>query len=163
MRMQRCSWLPVDILATVILELSDTLAGSSGALSNISGNISNVYNLVNPHTFSWEDLLSELRACGLEFTNSSFNDWLRLLQESAARESETSNPAVKLIGYFEKNYEAERSLVGEGITFVTTTAQRDSSALKFAPNVVESGLVRKFLTRWQSRWSRGNSWVIGEP
>lgn len=151
---QRCSWLPVDTLATVILELSDALAGLSRAHSDNSTDDSGVYNLVNPHIFSWEDLLSELHACGLEFTSKPFRDWLQLLRKSAAQEDEMRNPAIKLLEYFENNHKAEESLAGEGVTFVTTAAQRYSSALKSAPKVVETGPVRKFLTRWLYRWSR---------
>lgn len=134
--------------------MSETLA-EFAAVGDDKGGLNAVfYNVVHPHTFSWEDLLGELRICGLNFVSKPFNDWLQMLRESAAQEDEAQNPAVKLLGYFENTYGAEEGFEGEGIRFETTAARRDSSALRAAPKVVESGLVRKFLDQWLERWGR---------
>lgn len=150
---QRCSWLPVDTLATTILELSKTLAASPTPIGSDSSNPSIFYNLVNPHVFSWEDLLTELHAAGLDFSTVSFSDWLQKLQNSAAQGDEVRNPAVKLIEYFKKNYGAEEGLKNNGITFETKAAQRDSAALRSPPKIIDDGYVRKFLVTWSQRWS----------
>jgi hypothetical protein len=149
---QQCSWLPVDTLATTILELSKTLAASSTPQGPDPSNPSIFYNLVNPHVFSWEDLLSELHAAGLEFTTVSFSDWLQKLRISAAHGDELRNPAVKLIDYFEKTYGAE-AFENKGITFETTAVQRDSAVLRYPPNIIKDGYVRKFLASWLQRWN----------
>lgn len=59
------SWLPVDILATTILDL----AGISTSAIPISDSDTNlVYNLKNPPAFSWtSSLLPELQRAGLDF------------------------------------------------------------------------------------------------
>lgn len=145
---QRCSWLPVDTLATVILDLTKTLSSSSSSAHNDSP----VYNLLNPHTFSWSELLQELHASGLHFTSKPFVEWLSLLKDSATKGEEADNPAVKLLEYFETNYSAQENLAGEGIRFETGAAERDSLALKEAPRCIKGGLVRKFIGRWMERW-----------
>jgi hypothetical protein len=176
---QRCSWLPVDTLATTILELSNTLAvattspspapfGSSNPISNHDDNPPIFYNLVNPDSFPWSDLLHELRSAGLEFHTVPFSDWLQKLRQSAEQgDNAVRNPAVKLIDYFEKSCGtgsgtgagAESQRFGKdenrnriGITFETTAAQRDSQALREPPKMIEDGYVRRFLARWLKRW-----------
>lgn len=155
--LQSCSWLPVDTLAKSIVELSETLEKSPRRRGEDMSNPSIFYNLVNPHVFSWEDLLGELHAGGLEFTSVPFSDWLQMLQESAAQGDELRNPAVKLIGYFEMNYGDKPKKFEQRrgpLTFDSGAAQRDSAAMRSAPKVVESGLVRKFLIFWLQRWTQ---------
>lgn len=153
---QRCSWLPVDTVATTILELSDTLVKSSGLHSANSSDPFNVYNVVNPHIFPWEDILAELRARGLHFAAVPFGEWLRMLQEDSAQGESgvTRNPAVKLVEYFEKIYGGEKDGSGEGVIFETTAAQKDSKALRAVPRVIEEGYMGKFVDVWLQRWSR---------
>lgn len=151
---QRCSWLPVDTLATVILEIAEVKTSSSSSPQQLKSHYdTGVYNLVNPHTFSWEDLLDVLHANGLHFSTKPFADWLSLLKASASKCEEDDNPAVKLLEYFETSYSAdEGNLVSEGIRFETSAAEKDSRALREAPRCVESGLVGKFVERWSKKW-----------
>lgn len=140
-----------------MLELSDTLAKPLRLNGYDSSHSSVFYNVVNPHVFSWDDLLGELHASGLEFTSVSSADWLQMLKKSAAQDDGVRNPAVKLIEYFEKNYGGieENSLRGH-LTFESTAAQRDSTAMRSAPRVIENGFVRKFLIVWLQRWIAGS-------
>ncbi|KAL8722185.1 MAG: hypothetical protein Q9225_001281 [Loekoesia sp. 1 TL-2023] len=161
---ERCSWLPVDTLATTILELAVThvmgpkhkpcaFCDFFESPSNHSNEASVLYNIVNPYTFSWEDLLKELHASGLEFTTVTFPEWLQMLRDSAAKgDDESRNPAVKLVDYFGKTYRGEESSPGGDVTFDTVRAQRDSAALMSAPRLFEEGHVRKFLGQWLRRW-----------
>ncbi|KAL9053343.1 MAG: hypothetical protein Q9206_003971 [Seirophora lacunosa] len=146
-----CSWLPVDTLATVILQLADTetLAPSSEPNHDAA-----VYNLVNPHTFSWGDLLDELHARGLRFSAKPFAEWLSLLNASASKDEEENNPAVKLLEYFKTNYlaDAGNHSGDEGIRFDTSAAERKSRALREAPRCLEGGLLGMFVARWIKRW-----------
>lgn len=76
-----------------------------------------------------------------------------MLRKSAVRGDEACNQAVKLIGYFELNYGGVEDNFGRrGPTFESTAAQKDSAALRSAPNVDENGYVRKFLIVWLQRW-----------
>ena len=161
--LQSCSWLPVDTLAESMVELSETLDRSPRPNSTDIDNPPIFYNLVNPHVFSWEELLDELHASGLEFKSVSFNDWLKMLQESATQGDELRNPAVKLIEYFEMNYGGEESLERKGLTFESAAAQRDSAAMRSAPKVVENGFVRKFLVVWLQRWIQESYRLLSGP
>ncbi|KAL8860933.1 MAG: hypothetical protein Q9178_002688 [Gyalolechia marmorata] len=161
--LERCSWLPVDTLATVILELADTLASSSRPLGQNAGTLSGFYNLVNPHSFSWDDLLHELHSCGLGFKSTSFAHWLLLLKESASNGEEADNPAVKSVEFFERSHGSEESLGGGGIRFDSSAAEKDSKTLRGTPWVVESGLVRKFVEQWMKRWDRTGGSRSGNP
>ena len=83
----------------------------------------------------------------------SFNNWLQMLQKSAAQGEEIHNPAVKLIEYFEKSYGVVEGFEREDITFETTAAQRDSAALRSAPKMIDAGHVRMVLASWLQRWN----------
>lgn len=114
---QRCSWLPVDTLATAILELPGTPTTSSTPLGSDIRDPFIFYDIVNPHVFSWEDFLSELHAGGLELSPVSFNNWRQMLQKSVAQGEEIHNPEVKLIEYFEKSYGGVEGFERKIITF----------------------------------------------
>jgi len=78
-----------------------------------------------------------------------FGDWLESLRTSAAQEADLGrNPAGKLVEYFEHSYED-----AGGIVFDSTAAQRMSSTLREAPDVMRDGYMRKFWTQWSLRWS----------
>lgn len=88
-----------------------------------------------------------------DFNTVPFGEWLQKIQQSAALDSGASkNPAVKLIGYFERGFGAREGLEGNGIVFETEKAQRDSAALKDAPNVLAEGYVGRFVERWMEKW-----------
>ena len=152
---QDCSWLPVNTLASTILDLI-TITNPHTPTPTTAP----LYNLLNPHTFTWPALLTSLRASGLPFHPVPFPDWLSLLQKSAAADEaddRNNNPAVKLLPYFETNYQRAENLGGggAGIRFATGLAERDSLALREAPRCVEAGLVGKFLGRWMEKWGGG--------
>ncbi|RMJ25467.1 NRPS-like enzyme [Aspergillus sp. HF37] len=143
-----CSWLPVDTLAASIVDLFRTLSASPTPRQSNSDEPLIFYNLVNSNEFSWSELLSELCAAGLEFETVPFSRWLDMLQESAAKGEEKRNPAIKLIEYYQKTYGA-----GErGVRFDSQSARQHSEALSSAPEVVTSGLLRRFLDVWMQRW-----------
>ncbi|KAF4627915.1 hypothetical protein G7Y89_g10239 [Cudoniella acicularis] len=152
---ENCSWIPVDALATTILELSHTLS-CRHLTQKESLNI--FYNIVNPETFTWASLLSELHSAGLEFETIPFNEWLQKLRKSAAdQDGEKQNPAVKLIEFFENSYgKGGEARVGQGynggITFETEAVRRDSITLRNPLRIIEDGYVKEFLKRWLEIW-----------
>ena len=146
-----------------IVELSETLARSPRPEGDDMQNPSIFYNLVNPNVFSWEDLLDELHASGLEFTSVSVSNWLQMLRQSAAQGDELRNPAVKLIEYFEQNYGTDENFERRGLTFDSAAAQRDSAAMRSAPKVLENGFVRKFLIVWLQRWIQESYKLFNRP
>ncbi|KUL83693.1 hypothetical protein ZTR_07474 [Talaromyces verruculosus] len=101
---ERCSWIPMDMLATAILELDRTLRAAPRP-GTINGTVPPViYNMVNPHLFSWTELLEEIRAAGLEFETIQYGEWMERLRESASTGNEERNPAVKILDHFEQRY-----------------------------------------------------------
>lgn len=150
---ERCLWLPVDILATTILQLSQTLKKSRHPLGyepDVNPEI--FYNLLNPRPFQWSSLLTELSEAGLKFDTVPFMDWMEKLQESAAHGDELKNPAVKLIEFFEEEFGAQDSFEKGCLMFETSAAQRDAQILRDPPRIVEDGYIRKFLGAWLEKW-----------
>ena len=101
---ENCSWIPVDTLATAILEVSRTVQSAPKPCAMDSTNPPVIYNMCNPHRFSWDTLLEEVRKAGVEFEVVPYGDWMQLLRDSASNGEEEQNPAVKLLDHFELRY-----------------------------------------------------------
>jgi thioester reductase-like protein len=134
-------WIPVDILADVVVELVQRGVHDQG---------SQVYNLVNPSTSTWEDLNSVVHR-GLAGTDGKqmklvdYPEWVRGL-ENVASENITEkdirdNPAVKLLEFFQA-VEVNKS-TGEGLTISTDKATQHSSILRACGPVT---------AEWMSLW-----------
>ncbi|KAK9422451.1 hypothetical protein SUNI508_04807 [Seiridium unicorne] len=157
---EQCSWLPVDTLATAILELDHTLqvAPRPCMVDPFSPPI--VYNMVNPHVFSWGQLLDQLHSSGLDFKAVPTEEWLRRLRESASHVGEEkTNPAVKLVDHFEQRYLTSNGATTDdpstdGITFDTKAVQRDTEILREPPDVIQDGHVNKFISTWLEQWTK---------
>ena len=106
---EACSWIPVDTLATAILEVSRTVQSAPKPCAIDSTNPPVVYNMCNPHLFSWDQLLEKVREAGLEFETVPYGDWMQLLRKSASNGDEKQNPAVKLLDHFELRYSMSNS------------------------------------------------------
>lgn len=106
---ENCSWIPVDTLATAILEVSRTVQSAPKPCAIDSTNPPVVYNMCNPHLFSWDQLLEKVREAGLEFETVPYGDWMQLLRSSASNGDEEQNPAVKLLDHFELRYSMSNS------------------------------------------------------
>lgn len=142
------SWLPVDTLAMTILDLAGI---STGAIPASDSNIDLVYNLENPHTFSWTStLLPELQRSGLEFSIVPVTDWSQKLRDYEKNGGDPGrNPAIKLIDHFESMYGKKKT--GE-VRFEIQTAEKHCPALKEAARLVEDGYIRAFVKAWLQKW-----------
>lgn len=160
---QSCNWLPVDTLASSIVEIAQACVRSGAAereeICNTSGEISkdlehendSVYNICNPHDFSWSSMLSTLRKNGFQFETVSFKKWLRLLRESEKRGEEHINPAVKLIDHYEAMY-GDNSQLGPK-SFRTEKAERDSLTLRNGRvRIIDDGILNCYVRDWLNRW-----------
>ena len=101
---EKCSWIPVDTLATAILEVSRTVQSAPKPCAIDSTNPPVVYNMCNPRSFSWDELLEKVREAGVEFEKVPYGDWMQLLRNSASNGDEEQNPAVKLLDHFELRF-----------------------------------------------------------
>ena len=142
------SWLPVDTLASTILDLAGI---STGAIPASDSDADLVYNLQNPHTFSWtRSLIPELQRSGLDFSPIPAADWLRKLRDYERNGGDPErNPAVKLIDHFESIYGKEKT--GD-VRVEIKTAEKHSPTLRESPRLVEDGYIKKFLEAWLEKW-----------
>lgn len=144
-----CSWLPVDTVAAIVLDLSGVL--DSEIPARREGDRALAYNLVNPHPFSWtKDVLPALRAAGLEFETIPFADWLARMR--ANDQDPERNPSVKLISFWEHQLLNAKQEQGD-LIFETKVTREDSMALRNAPRIVEDRYVEKFVKIWLQRWT----------
>jgi nucleoside-diphosphate-sugar epimerase len=98
---QAVDWLPIDVLAPVLIELA---LGSEKSETGAA-----FFHLSNPKLASWEHLLpSVIAALGGEKTIAkvSFADWLQLVRSAVADGSDPAqlskvHPAVKLVTFYE--------------------------------------------------------------
>lgn len=145
---ESCSWIPVDTAAATILDLCGISEPNIPTRREPYPYL--VYNIVNPHTFSWTGgLLPALQAAGLDFETVSFTDWLARLK--ASDQDPERNPVVKLTSFWEKLQEEDR--VQGDLTFESRTTEEDSIALREAPHILENGYIEKFLQNWLERWA----------
>lgn len=167
-----CSWIPVDTAAAAILDLSGVLDPAIPTQRE-ENDVAMVYNLVNPHTFSWNhDLLPRLKTAGLIFERISFAAWIGRLRDVVDRKDKGGayhpallhHPYLKLVDFWSRDLlaaekEAKREGGGGGgrggeKTFETTKARDDSVSLRNCPKIIEGGFIEKFLGEWLEKWRK---------
>ncbi|KAM5350737.1 hypothetical protein ACJ41O_007242 [Fusarium nematophilum] len=128
------SWLPVDVVAQTVVDISLSNAGSIFA------------NVANPKMFDWtKDLLPALRAAGLSFDELEPKEWVQLLRTS--NPDPKVNPPIKLVEFFASKYDKDEFSPSK--PFATENACRFSPALANAP-VLGQDLVDKFVGYFMS-------------
>ena len=159
---ETCSWLPIDMLACTMVELTracsasyhESAEGYNSSVTTAERVDDSIYNVCNPREFSWPALLKSLSQSGFQFDTVSVKQWLQKLRESEAKGEEHINPAVKLIGHYEMMH-GENSLFtqhGPKI-FVTDKAERDSVTLRNGHlRILEDGILNCYVRDWLSRW-----------
>ena len=129
-------WLPVDVVARGIVEISTSTAGSTFA------------NITNPQAFSWtEDLLPALREAGLEFEAVAPREWVQRLRES--NPDPAANPPIKLVDFFASKYDRDDDKVAPSKQYHTENARSLSQALRDAP-LLDKAFVSKFVKQFLS-------------
>ncbi|KAG0160940.1 hypothetical protein PDIDSM_8472 [Penicillium digitatum] len=158
---QTCSWLPVDKLASIILELARTCAtpvvfGESQASSSaVAEHVDDsIFNLSNSREFTWSSLLHTLQNCGFQFDVVPFEEWLLRLRRSETRGEELVNPAVKLLHHYETMHGKKSPLMQNGPkTFMTEKAERSSVTLrKGGLRIIDDGILSCYAQDWLRRW-----------
>ncbi|KAH8174693.1 male sterility protein [Sarocladium implicatum] len=125
------SWLPVDVIAQAVADIS---------LSDAEGSV--FTNVTNPKYFHWtKDLLPALRAAGLEFEEVSPKEWVRRLR--ASNPDPEVNPPIKLVDFFAGKYDKDEFAPSK--TYATEKACALSPALASAA-VLDQDLVYKFVS-----------------
>lgn len=134
-------WLPVDVVADTVVEISLSLSATKDA---------GVFNIINHNTFHWtRDLLPYLRQAGLEFEELDQREWLKRLRES--KPDPAVNPPIKLVEFFTNKYgsgEPRRRL-----KWCSDEARRLSPALAGAKGL-DREMVDRMVGYFRTRWAR---------
>lgn len=155
----RCEWMPVDTVASTVLQLAERLVpGGGGAAAdnnNTTTKAASFYNVTPPHAFSWnEQFLPALHEAGLvKFEEVELAEWLKRLRARAdelGSDAEKRLPAIKLADYYEATYGESAGGYGADLKFENGKACADSVALRNCPELSEVGIVRKMLQHWLS-------------
>ncbi|KAL6822067.1 acetyl-CoA synthetase-like protein [Trichoderma sp. SZMC 28015] len=136
------SWLPVDVVADAVTDISLSTAGSIFA------------NITNPQVFSWtDDLLPALRKCGLVFDEVEPKEWIKRLR--ASNPDPIANPPIKLTDFFASKY--DKDSFSPSKMFATDIARSLSPALNKVPNLLDNH-VAKFVGYLTERaWKKSAS------
>lgn len=143
------SWLPVDVVARSIVEITT------------SNSPSRFFNVTNPKTFRWtETLLPALRNAGLDFEEVEPKEWVRRLRESDP--DPVKNPPVKLVDFFASKYDKDD--FAPSLSYATDNACAASTSLADAPAISQDA-VKKFIkyftdTAWKTTPSEGQKTVV---
>jgi thioester reductase-like protein len=131
------TWLPIDVVASVIVELTRSAAHQD------------VYNLVNPKAFNWtRDLLPMLRAAGLAFEPIAAEEWLARL--AASNPDPAVNPTIKLLDFYRSKYAVPRT--GPAVFYETKLTEAASPSLH-AVGAPDAALIAKMVKYWTTeRW-----------
>ncbi|MCJ1395201.1 hypothetical protein MMC18_008084 [Xylographa bjoerkii] len=136
------TWIPVDTLANIIVELM--LSHSHTCGPSRADAWSAFHNLINPNSASWSSLLPVVKdRLGKDVEVVSYASWLKALQESVDRvEDIKSNPAVKLLAFFESLQEG--SAMPEMETKQTVKASETMAAL--------GPVTADWMEKWMQQW-----------
>ncbi|GAD96228.1 NRPS-like enzyme [Paecilomyces variotii No. 5] len=167
-----CSWLPVNTLASVIIDLArvhspwvsvnsrrDSGYSTDGDKNTLADET--IYNICNPLTFSWHSLLNEVQLSGVPFETVPFEKWLAMLQESEARGESSTNPAVKLVDHYRTLHRQSIDGASQNIqpshlqdkTFVISRTARDSTTFRDnRQSIIEDGIMKRYLDTWLKHW-----------
>jgi thioester reductase-like protein len=158
--LNQVDWVPVDLLSEVLLELgarSFPRASTNGAGSQSTGHSAEVFNLVNPKTTSWKELVPAIvsgveKHTGKALGLVSASVWLQKLQEIVddfsgdnAADLVRMYPAVRLQEFYE-----QRLLNSEGaIKWDLDRATSKSGTLNNMPAVGS-----EWVEKWVGGWSK---------
>lgn len=156
--LNQVDWVPVDLLSEVLLEFgtgSSSEAPISGTGTKGGTHGAEVYNLLNPKTTSWKELIPAIVASVEKHTGKvlhavSASEWLEKLQEVVdnfsgddAADLVRMYPAVRL----QEFYEARLLGSEKAIKWDLDHAKAQSATLNSMP-----AIGRAWVEKWVERW-----------
>ncbi len=146
----RIDWLPVDKLATILLDVLDVLdtVSSPSTESPTQRSETQVFHIVNPHAASWHADWAPAVAAALGVQTVEFAEWVSALRRSADDAIGSGNidlernPAIRLLEFYEGTVAADSPRM-----LTSTRAEEASPALKTVGPVGEEWL-RVWLEQW---------------
>ncbi|PVH91878.1 NRPS-like enzyme [Periconia macrospinosa] len=136
--LDKIDWVPIDIIASVILDLS--LLQNQQTLQ--------VYHLVNPSPKTWSELLPAIQAYIGNAEAVSMQEWVSKLEKVDTNDSDAvvAKPAVKILDFF-RDMQSSKYIGANDVEFSTKNAEAASSKLK------QLGPVRaEWIRRWMKDW-----------
>lgn len=138
-----CSWVEVDKLAEIIIEIAGLSSQDEGQVYDNGKNESHgegsqlVYNIVHPRPFSWfNDFLPSLKLAGLQYNVVSYREWVeKLSRRKTDLESNSSRELLEFwLAQLGNIYELDEE---REVRFDTQIAQGKSKTLRDMMNLVE--------------------------
>ncbi|RAL10259.1 putative NRPS-like enzyme [Aspergillus homomorphus CBS 101889] len=134
----KVDWVPVDTLATITVELTQTRRREQ------THDLHAVYHLVNPHKTAWEELVPALQEKYPHVQTVAFETWLRELEavRSPSEEEVRAKPALKLLDFY-------RGLSGSVLSAeIAVEMTRQGSETMARLGGVTAQLMRNWLDQW---------------
>lgn len=139
--MDNIDWIPMDVLAEVVSELSSPCSSNSGTDLQ-------VYHVINPSMTPWAELVPAVQE-RLRIENTvSMEDWVRELEGLDLKDKKVvaKMPAVKILDFF-RDMVGAKYIGAKDVQFETTAAQGASPSLK-ALGPVRKEWVEKWIDDW---------------
>ncbi|KAI1074574.1 acetyl-CoA synthetase-like protein [Whalleya microplaca] len=136
----KIDWIPVDLLAAVTWELSTNADATAGGTLQI-------FNLVNPATKLWKELLPDIKE-SLGGEAVTMHEWIQELEKVDLNDKDEvlSRPAVKILEFF-RDMRETKYIGADEIVVCTDRGQQLSDTLR------ESGPVRvEWIQKWMKDW-----------
>ncbi|RGP81756.1 hypothetical protein FLONG3_141 [Fusarium longipes] len=152
---EEMTWLPVDLAASAILDLSNL---TTTPTTDRSSSPDLVYHILNPIRFHWTNqMLPAMTAAGFKFETLPTSEWMQRLRDSDRDPSK--NPPIKLLDWFESKYGNKASTKAETgpLDYLTDLSREDSVTLRNVPDVTNVGYVNMVLGRLQKHWEEGTT------
>ncbi|KAL4949466.1 hypothetical protein BDW69DRAFT_202833 [Aspergillus filifer] len=109
-----------------------------------------IYHVQNAKTFRWtEELLPALQEAGLDFEILPKRQWVHRLRDG--EQDPKKNTAIKLLDFFVEKYDNDNP-GRSGLVFEMEKSQVASPTLRGGVDLIESGLIRKFVEAWRTEW-----------
>lgn len=103
-----------------------------------------IYHIENPHRQPWADMIATLADCLDAPTLIPFDEWVRRVR-SLPWVSSTDNPAFLIIDFLEEHFVR----MSCGSLVLDTSHTQAHSATLAATGPVDTGLVRKYVSKWK--------------
>lgn len=147
-------WIPVDLLASIIWELSSGPPTTTTAHGGDGRGSLQIFHLVNPVRRPWAEIQPVVRAelgrsAPVPLEDVSMGDWVMELENTNLddKEAVAAKPAVKILEFFRNVGEKEGVVVGKGTSFATDRARKSSGTISDLSPVNDEWL-RKWLRDW---------------
>lgn len=143
-------WIPVDLLSSVIWELSS--ASKLTIDKENKAGLLQICHLVNPVRTQWAELLAAVKAAlgsNGSLKDVSMADWVSMLETADLNDKEEviSKPAVKILDFFRGVGDRRGVTVANGIAFSTEEAKRLSETMRALDPVKD-----EWMLKWIKDW-----------